>query len=182
MPRRPFRKGILTFVSNVFDLPLVGKFKTLHVMLFLLAVALANAVRSLKLVEQQMAAAANFATPNWEVAHLSKRWRAERNLWLAGFAFARWATLAAFYREARKRLQLEDRLAEAEMSETYTATADTTRDKEVSSRLTGHATPRSPAKAPAAPAVPRTAAPAAVPGLAAGAGLVPVAKFAKKDQ
>lgn len=165
-------------------------------MLFLLAVALGNAVRSLKLVEQQMAAAATFATPNWEVAHLSKRWRAERNLWLAGFAFAMWATLAAFYREAKKRMQLEERLMEAELSETYTATIDTTKDrdasKEVSSRLAGHTTPRSPAKAPAAPAArPAPSVARATAPIDDGGGLVPPAaevelapvvdKFVKKD-
>ena len=31
-----------------------------------------------------------FTTPNQEIAVLSKRWRAERNLWLSAFAFSSW--------------------------------------------------------------------------------------------
>ena len=31
-----------------------------------------------------------FATPNMEIGFLSKRWRAERNLWMSAFAFTSW--------------------------------------------------------------------------------------------
>jgi hypothetical protein len=31
-----------------------------------------------------------WSTPNMEISHLSKRWRAERNLWMTAFAFSAW--------------------------------------------------------------------------------------------
>jgi hypothetical protein len=191
---------VLSFIASVFDLPLIGIFKTLHVMLFLLAVAFGSAVRSLQLLHIAYAAGNQFATPNYEVSHLSKRWRAERNLWLAGFAFTIWAVLAAFYREARKRMQLEDRLVEFELSD-YTQTLDdTTRDASVSREVSSRPrpTPRSmaasPQKAPrpaerAAAAAPAAAAavrePAAPAAAVGGAGVVappaPVETLVKKD-
>lgn len=30
------------------------------------------------------------ASPKAEISHLSKRWRAERNLWISAFAFTAW--------------------------------------------------------------------------------------------
>lgn len=75
----------------MFELPLIGVFKTLHVMLFVLAVAFGSALRTLSSFHHQTQAqaptGAQFLNPNWEVAQLSKRWRSERNMWLSGFAF-----------------------------------------------------------------------------------------------
>jgi hypothetical protein len=55
-------------------------------------------------------------SPPQEISHLSKRWRAERNLWMCAFAFSAWVFLAALYREAARRLDLEARLADMERS------------------------------------------------------------------
>lgn len=94
--------------------------------------------------------------------YLSKRWRSERNLWLAGFAFSMWAVLAAFYRELGRRLQLEDRLVDFEMSG-YTMTADeTTREPSVSREVTSRTdvlSPRSISGSPVKPQRPRNVAP-----------------------
>lgn len=94
-----------------------------------------------------------YATPNYEIAYLSKRWRAERNVWLSAFAFTSWAVLAAFYREMGRRLRLEERLVDYEMSAGYTATVDdTTRDvsqsREVTSRKNDLLSPRSITESP----------------------------------
>ena len=57
-------------------------------------------------------------------------------MWLSAFAFTAWAVLAAFYRELGRRLRLESRLVEFEMS-AYTATVDdTTREASVSKEVT----------------------------------------------
>lgn len=121
-------------------MPLVGIFKTLHVMLFFLAMSFASAVRQLQKIADDQEKAPPMAAPHYEVQHLSKRWRAERNMWLAAFAFTLWAVLAAFYRELAKRMNAEERLIEIEMSmDGYTA--DTTR--EVSSKPRDLLSPRS---------------------------------------
>ncbi len=176
---------MLTFVHNVFDMPILGVFRTLHVMLFLLAVALGSATRTLQLLRAAAAAAAaapaaQFA-PQFEATLLSRRWRAERNIWLAAFALTLWAALAAFWREASRRLALEDRLAGLEApSGEYTATADEpsarepAASREVSSRPAAGLTPRSaasPGKAARPPAPPRGVEPPPPPA----------GRFEKKD-
>jgi hypothetical protein len=121
-------------------MPIVGLFKTLHVMLFALALAFASSVRNLQIITQSHLTSPPLATPNYEIQFLSKRWRAERNMWLSAFAFTMWAVLAAFYRELGRRLQAEERVCEIEMSmDGYTV--DTTR--EVTSRNVDLMSPRS---------------------------------------
>jgi hypothetical protein len=51
-----------------------------------------------------------------EISHLSKRWRAERNLWMCAFAFSAWVFLTALYRETARRMDAESRLADMERS------------------------------------------------------------------
>lgn len=109
---RGVRRGTLIFTQRVFDVPILGGFKLLHVMLWLTAVAFLNSVRQVHVFHQQRDSTVPFATPNMEISFLSKRWRAERNLWISAFAFTAWAFLAAFYREAVRRLDLEARLAD----------------------------------------------------------------------
>ena len=90
---------------------------------------------------------------------LSKRWRCERNLWLAGFAFSMWAVLAAFLKELGARMKLESRLVEFEMSGGYTATVDDdtthTREASVSKEVTSqHRNVLSPRSLTASPTKP----------------------------
>lgn len=169
-------------------MPLIGVFKMLHVMLFLLAVAFSSAFRTLQLLTQGQLTAAPFTTPNYEISQLSKRWRAERNLWLSAFAFTMWAVLAAFYREMARRIRAEERLVEFEASD-FTNTMDTTRDvsREVSSRpnlisprmVTSASPASSPVKAP------RPSRPPAVPATGQQAApeveLTPAEALVKKD-
>ena len=115
------RRGVLIFTQRVFDLPLVGALKLLHVMLWITAVAFlstpppqqlharqrcaprvqghtksapppppgAGSARQVHLMRLAQADTV-FATPNMEIGFLSKRWRAERNLWMSAFAFTSW--------------------------------------------------------------------------------------------
>lgn len=46
-------------------------------------------MRQLQLLHQQ-ALDPTFSSPKAELAHLSKRWRQERNMWMAAFAFSAW--------------------------------------------------------------------------------------------
>ncbi|GAB4820959.1 hypothetical protein N2152v2_008005 [Parachlorella kessleri] len=106
---RVFRRGVLQFVERVFGLRMVGAFQLLHVMLFLTGMALVSSLRVLHNLRQQEVGAV-WPTANSELTHLSRRWRAERNTWIAAFAFTMWCVLSAFYREAVRRIKLEERL------------------------------------------------------------------------
>lgn len=48
-------------------------------------------------------------TPNQKTMLLAKKWREERNFWIAFLAFILWCLLARFYHIARRMIQLEDR-------------------------------------------------------------------------
>lgn len=77
------RKGFILFVARVFDLYLIGRFKLLHVALWLTGAAFLSSWRQVYLIRQsQGGAGAAFVTPNMEIGVLSKRWRAERNSWM----------------------------------------------------------------------------------------------------
>lgn len=47
-------------------------------------------MRNLHQLHQQQLDAAAWPTPKAEISYLSKRWRAERNLWMGAFAFSAW--------------------------------------------------------------------------------------------
>jgi Bap31/Bap29 transmembrane region len=124
-------------------------------MLFLLGLCFLSAVRTLATLQESHLNNSSFATPKYEIMFLSKRWRSERNMWLAGFAFSMWAVLAAFYRELGRRLQLEDRLVDFEMSG-YTMTADeTTREPSVSREVTSRTDMLSPRSISGSPVKPQ---------------------------
>lgn len=196
---RPFRRGVFLFVSRVLDARVLHVFKTIHVMLFLLGLAVASAARALHdLQASHTAAPSPFATPKYEVMFLSKRWRTERNLWLAGFAFSMWAVLAAFVRELGRRMTLEDRLMDFEMSG-YTVTQDeTTRpggggggatdregsvSREVTSRKKDFLSPRSLTASPAKPGPrpPRPPGAASTPSPSSAPEVEMVPSAVKKD-
>ena len=141
-------------------------------MLFLLGLCFLSAVRTLATLQESHLNSSPFATPKYEIMYLSKRWRSERNMWLAGFAFSMWAVLAAFYRELGRRLQLEDRLVDFEMSG-YTMTADeTTREPSVSREVTSRTDVLSPRSISGSPVKQqrRSAAAAGAPPVASAGG------------
>lgn len=121
-------------MQNVFDFPLVGRFKLLHVMLVLMTFAFLQSLRALQIIHQSTMHGAIFpAVPGAEVTHLSKRWRAERNMWISGFACAAWIFLSVFYREAAARMALEDKLSDIENSDINLTSVDPSQSREVTS-------------------------------------------------
>ncbi|EFN58593.1 expressed protein [Chlorella variabilis] len=162
---RNMRRGLLIFTQRVFDVPVVGAFKLLHVMLWLTAVAFLGSARQAHMIKTAGQEAV-WTTPNMEISHLSKRWRSERNLWMTAFAFCAWVFLAALYREASRRLDLEARLSEMERSD-FTATE--TREPSVSREVTSKAAAAAAAsrdRTPTAGSPNKTAATAAHPAAA----------------
>lgn len=137
---RPLKKSAVGIVAKVFEVPLLGGFKLLHVMLVILGLSLISAGRTLARLQEQHAMEETSSMSSngimYDTVRLNKRWRAERNLWLSAFAFTMWTVLAIFYRELAKRLRVEDRLAEFETSD-CTGTIDSTmKDVSVSKEVT----------------------------------------------
>ncbi|WPT13814.1 hypothetical protein PSENEW3_00001653 [Picochlorum sp. SENEW3] len=134
---KPFKKSAVSIVARVFEVPLLGAFKLLHVMLVILGLSLISTGRVLQRLQDQENSMGEGPSmnPMYDTVRLNKRWRAERNLWLSAFAFTMWTVLAMFYREMATRLRLEERLAEFETSD-CTGTIDTTRDVSVSKEVT----------------------------------------------
>ncbi|KDD72873.1 hypothetical protein H632_c2791p1 [Helicosporidium sp. ATCC 50920] len=81
-------------------------FRLLHVALVFTALATFGALRQLWNI-QHLQIGAVYGTPNQELSLLSKRWRAERNVWIALFSCVQWLCLAAFYYEASRRITAE---------------------------------------------------------------------------
>ncbi|KAI3436576.1 hypothetical protein D9Q98_005992 [Chlorella vulgaris] len=171
---RNMRRGVLIFTQRVFDMPIIGAFKALHVMLWITAVAFLGSARQAHLI-REAGKGASWTTPNMEISHLSKRWRAERNLWMCAFAFSAWVFLTALYRETARRMDAESRLADMERSE-FTATETQTREpsaqREVTSRAAAAAADRrdrdrTPASSPSKPAAvgPAVVEGASTPGI-----------------
>jgi len=140
---RPFKKTTVGLVARVFEVPLLGAFKLLHVMLVILGISLISAGRTLQRLQEQHSLEERSSVGGgvghhvmYDSLRLNKRWRAERNLWLSAFAFTMWTVLAIFYREMARRLRVEDRLAEFETSD-CTGTIDSTlKDVSVSKEVT----------------------------------------------
>ena len=140
---RPFKKTTVGLVARVFEVPLLGAFKLLHVMLVILGISLISAGRTLQRLQEQQSLEERSSVGGgvghhvmYDSLRLNKRWRAERNLWLSAFAFTMWTVLAIFYREMARRLRVEDRLAEFETSD-CTGTIDSNlKDVSVSKEVT----------------------------------------------
>ncbi|KAL6782565.1 hypothetical protein ACKKBG_A07295 [Auxenochlorella protothecoides x Auxenochlorella symbiontica] len=86
---KSIRRGILLFCTRVFDLPLIGIFRLLHVAFFLTGIAFFGAFRQLRALRDQQQLGI-YGSPNQEIALLSKKWRTERNLWCAGLPAECW--------------------------------------------------------------------------------------------
>lgn len=127
------KKGILIFIQRIFKFPVIGQsFKFLHVVIVFLGLAVASAYRSLHIILEkceEVGPQPLVATgPTHELNLLSKRWRAERNLWISAFAFSAWCTLAAFFKEAATRLSLEEKVADMERSDITFSRDDPSRE------------------------------------------------------
>lgn len=95
----------------MFDFQVFGSFRLLHIALFLSVVALLTSVRNVaasnQVVEQTQLP---YTTPNQSLSVLSRRWRAERNLWISAFTLASWLGVGALYREVQAHERLRDSL------------------------------------------------------------------------
>mmetsp|Transcript_60099 Transcript_60099/g.190920 ORF Transcript_60099/g.190920 Transcript_60099/m.190920 type:complete len:140 (-) Transcript_60099:131-550(-) len=107
---RPLAKPFLMFTNSLLGLKFVGSVPLLYFMIGLTGAAFAvNSASTWKAIDYPAG-----LSPNEKTAVLAKKWRAERNFWIAFFSFVLWCLLQRVY-QMRKRLdELEAARAEEE--------------------------------------------------------------------
>lgn len=114
---RNVRKGLLIFTSKVLNFTVFGGLKFVHLALVLSGVPLMDSgFRTYKCANET---ANPELTPNQRISVLAKKWREERNFWIAAMAFTLWCLLTVLYGQVTHAMKVHDRLldAEAELDE-----------------------------------------------------------------
>lgn len=89
------KKGLLLFTRNVLFFRVAGNFCLCHVMILLTGMALtACSIHTYKL---SAAVLDELLTPNQKIGLLARKWREERNFWIALLAFLLWGNLNRIY-------------------------------------------------------------------------------------
>lgn len=109
---RVVKKGCLIFVRNFLQLRLVAGVQLVHVALIIAGAAfLATSINTYKVTQLHLP---ETLTPNQKTAVLAKRWREERNFWIAALTFSLWSLLYRFYSLMVEHTALQDRVRELE--------------------------------------------------------------------
>eukprot|EP01023_Acetabularia_acetabulum_P019658 TRINITY_DN2003_c0_g1_i1.p3 TRINITY_DN2003_c0_g1~~TRINITY_DN2003_c0_g1_i1.p3 ORF type:complete len:151 (+),score=18.34 TRINITY_DN2003_c0_g1_i1:161-613(+) len=103
-----FRRYIVDFTKNIFDLSLVGNMRLVHVMLMVTGLSFASMIRKTMSIYQQAIPAD--ASPNHKAGMLAEKWRAERNFWISFMCFTLWCLLWAFYRLCYENVMLREQV------------------------------------------------------------------------
>lgn len=113
---RVFKKGVLQLVRRTLNLNFFNNFKLLHVMLFITGSAFVATTRTtfMMYASKERDGDPKDLTPNQQLGNLAKKWRGERNFWIAFFTFTLWCFLARFHEVLNHMAQLEDQLEQLE--------------------------------------------------------------------
>jgi len=104
---RNVRKGLLIFTNKVLAFSVVGGMKLVHFSLILAGVPLFDS--GMRTYKHAQAVSDSELTPNQKIGLLAKKWREERNFWIAAMAFTLWCLLTVLYSQVDHMLKLEDR-------------------------------------------------------------------------
>lgn len=108
---RNVRKGILLFTSRALAFPVLGGMKLVHLALILSGVPLIDS--SFRTYKMSQDAADHDLTPNQRISMLAKKWREERNFWIAAMAFTLWCLVSVLYSQVARALRIHDELDSA---------------------------------------------------------------------
>ncbi|KAF6260599.1 hypothetical protein COO60DRAFT_1505448 [Scenedesmus sp. NREL 46B-D3] len=122
---RNVRKGIMLFTSKVLSFPVLGGIKFVHMALILSGVPLADS--GFRTFRSAQEALDHELTPNQRISVLAKKWREERNFWIAAMAFTLWCLLTVLYTQVGHALRDADELdkRQAELDELKGVTRST---------------------------------------------------------
>ena len=105
---RSFTRLVLRVVDRTLGLPVLGTLQLLHVMIALAGAAAVGSVRDAAAAAKHKGGLELSLSASAAASYAAKRWRAERNAWIAAFALAAWCLLARVYSMARRLADLED--------------------------------------------------------------------------
>lgn len=102
------RKAVVLFARNVLFFPVFGGVRLVHFGMAISGMSFAGVTGALykshkEYLEQR--------TPNKEIMILAKRWREERNFWIAFMCFFLWCVVYRFFYMALNLIDLQDQLA-----------------------------------------------------------------------
>jgi len=108
LPLRSFTRLVLRIVDRTLGLPVLGMLQLIHVMIALSGAAAIGSVRDATAAAKHKGGLELSLSASAAASFAAKRWRAERNAWIAAFAVAAWCLLARVYVLARRLADLED--------------------------------------------------------------------------
>mmetsp|Transcript_8660 Transcript_8660/g.14935 ORF Transcript_8660/g.14935 Transcript_8660/m.14935 type:complete len:185 (-) Transcript_8660:204-758(-) len=104
------QRGLLIFTKKVLFFNVAGHaFKLVHVMIALTAIALTGCAIHVHKLKSELAGM-DMLTPNQRMGLLGRKWREERNFWIAALAFLLWAMLHRFYSLLIEHVSIKDRV------------------------------------------------------------------------
>ncbi|GLC57144.1 Protein rai1 [Pleodorina starrii] len=107
------KKGLLKVTRQFLFYQLGGPLQLVHVALVITGVVFAGScITTYKLVQSPVDAT---LTPNQKTAVLARRWREERNFWIAALTFFLWGLLYRFYQLMLEHVALKDRVRQLEL-------------------------------------------------------------------
>lgn len=102
------KKGLLYFIRSFLFYSIAGQLRLVHLALAVTSVAFAaTSLHTYQLAKQVLPES---LTPNAKTAILARRWREERNFWIACLTFMLWGLLYRFYTLMLEHVQLRERV------------------------------------------------------------------------
>lgn len=105
---RVVKKGVLAVAQKVLFLKIAGSLSLVHVMMLLTGLSLAACSVDTYKLGRAASTEDAFVTPNQRMSLLGRKWRGERNFWIAMLAFLLWAALNSAYRLMLEHMQALD--------------------------------------------------------------------------
>lgn len=107
---RNVRKGILIFTHKTLSFTMIGGMKLVHFSLFASGIPLVDSV--FRTLRSSQAAESQDVRPELKIGLLAKKWREERNFWIAAMGFTLWCLLSVLYAQVSKMVSMEDQIEE----------------------------------------------------------------------
>uniref|UniRef100_A0A7S0WTB4 BAP29/BAP31 transmembrane domain-containing protein n=1 Tax=Chlamydomonas leiostraca TaxID=1034604 RepID=A0A7S0WTB4_9CHLO len=147
------KKALLVFTRKVLFLNVIGDYKLVHMMMALTGSALAaSSVHTYRLGQEALSTT---LTPNQRVGILARKWREERNFWIAVLSFLLWSFLWRFYKLMIDHLELKAKVKtlEAQIKQQQQAAGAAGTTAGTAGAGVAAPAPKQPSAPPAAPEV-----------------------------
>ncbi|KAI8462464.1 MAG: hypothetical protein J3K34DRAFT_448235 [Monoraphidium minutum] len=103
---RNVRKGILLFTHRTLSFTMIGGMKLVHFSLIVSGLPLMDSI--FRTIDSSKRAHEDDVRPEVKIGLLAKKWREERNFWIAAMGFTLWCLLSVLYSQVSRMVKLED--------------------------------------------------------------------------